>query len=73
MNGFDFTHPWDWDNLEAYAARSGGPEELSQLRKLLSPEDAHFLFQQLSRLDQPAEIQKLSDYQRMQEQPYMWQ
>jgi hypothetical protein len=66
--GFDFTRPWDWAALEAHAARARGLEELAELKKLLSLEDARFLLEQLSRLSNPKEIQRLSDYQRRQEE-----
>lgn len=66
--GFDFTRPWDWATLEVHAAQAGGLAELAELKKLLLPEDARFLFEQLSGLSDPTEIQELRHYQRMQEE-----
>ncbi len=62
------TRPWDWEALEAEAAGSGVLEELAQLKKLLPPQDIGFLFEQLGRLDEPAEIRLLSGYRQMQEE-----
>lgn len=66
--GFDFILPWDWAALEAHAAQAGGLEDLAELKELLSLEDARFLLEQLSRLSNPAEIQKLRSYQHLQEE-----
>ena len=64
--GFDFTHLWDWAALESHAVQAGGLADLAELKELLALADARFLLEQLSRLSDPAEIQRLSGYQQMQ-------
>lgn len=64
--GFDFAGPFDWAALEAHAARAGGLDHVTELRKLVSLEDARFLLEQLAILPDPVEIEKLSSYQSLQ-------
>ncbi|MFQ5793637.1 MAG: DUF5700 domain-containing putative Zn-dependent protease [Candidatus Bipolaricaulia bacterium] len=52
--------------LEAHAAQAGGLDDLAQLQKLVSIEDARFLFNQLVELRDPTEIERLKDYGKLQ-------
>jgi len=64
--GFDCATPFDWATLKAHAARAGGLDYLTELRKLTSLEDTRFLLEQLANLPDPLEIEKLSSCQSLQ-------
>lgn len=66
--GFDFSEEWDWEMLQTRVAETDGLDDLATLRGLASLDDARFLFMQLTRLDEPDEIRRLADYQRLQEE-----
>ncbi|MCP5104143.1 MAG: hypothetical protein GY950_12225 [bacterium] len=57
-SGFDFTRQWQWEELDRVA----------DLKQIVAIEDARFLLLQLSRLNNPGEIQRLLKYQKQQEE-----
>lgn len=66
--GFDLNGEWDWEMLEARVSETDGRDELMALREAIPLEDARFLFVQIACLDDPHEIKRLADYQRLQEE-----
>lgn len=64
---FDFKQDWKWDDLKKHTENPETHNKIENLKQILSIEDAHFLFNQLSGLDNPADIIRLSELQSIQD------
>lgn len=63
---FDFNKKWEWKDLEKTAANEKEINYIIELKKIISIENARFLFDQLLNLNNPEEIKNLRKYQALQ-------
>ncbi len=65
--GFDFSVDWTWEQLGQHARTGETRRGIEQLKKSVTLPEAAFLFRQLSRLELPENIKKISGYLKEQE------
>jgi hypothetical protein len=64
---FDFEKDWTWEDLKNKTSDKDALLNIDKIKQALDVEDAQFLFYQLSELENPNEIQNLSDIQTIQD------
>jgi|GEM_PF-1505495 len=65
---FDFANSWSWEQLEQAAPTEECRENIHQIQKNITLNDAQFLFKQLTALPKPVEIRRLAEIEALQEQ-----
>lgn len=65
---FNFKSNWKWQDLENFAKTEETKAQIANLQKQLSLAEARFLFKEIKKLDNPAQIKELSTLEKKQEE-----